>query len=146
MNLTKESKGTFENWKVNLDLSCLQDELGNEKFIQPRLLKLLAALLDNANGVISKPHLIKQVWDEVIVGEESLSKAIFDLRKFLDENFKNPPRITTIRKVGYKLEFDRHNQKNRVKSTAMKVLKIVIYGIVGFTLLALVLRGLSYEN
>ena len=95
MNLIKEPKTDFGNWTINLDLFCLQNNVGNEIFVQPRLLRLLSALFNNANRVVSKEDLNKLIWDEVIVGEESLSKAVFDLRKFLEANFSNPPSITT---------------------------------------------------
>ena len=146
MSLIKEPKTDFGNWTINLDLFCLQDKLGNELFVQPRLLKLLSVLLDNVSHVVSKKDLNQIIWDEVIVGEESLSKAVFDLRKFLEEKFSNPPNITTIRKVGYKLELGPTSQKGSIKNRTFKVLKIVIYTAVAVTLLILVLRGLRYEN
>ena len=146
MSQTKESKTKFENWTINLDLYCLQDDLGNELFVQPRLLKLLSVLMKNTNHVVSKTKLNQLIWDEVIVGEESLSKAVFDLRKFLNENFTNPPNIMTIRKVGYKLVYNLTRGEISIKNRTFKVLKIVFYAVVAMTLLILVLRGLRYEN
>lgn len=146
MNLIKEPKTDFGNWTINLDLFCLQDDVGNEIFVQPRLLKLLLALFDNANRVVSKEDLNKLIWDDVIVGEESLSKAVFDLRKFLDANFSNPPRINTIRRVGYKLELNSANKNSIAFNRLIKVLKIIAYSVGLLILLILVLRGLQYEN
>ena len=142
--ITKEILPEFGNWQINLDHYCLQDESGNEIFVQPRLLKLLFILSENLNRVVSRKELINLVWDDVVVGEESLSKAAFDLRKFLDENFKNPPKIMTIRKVGYKLQLHQSKVKNGIKHMAIKVLKIMAYTIVIGILVVLVLRGLSY--
>ena len=142
--ITKEIFPEFENWQINLDLYCLQDDLGNEIFVQPRLLKLLSILSENLNRVVSRKELINLVWDDVVVGEESLSKAAFDLRKFLDENFKDPPRIITIRKVGYKLQLHQSKVKNGFKYMAIKVLKITAYTVVIGILVILVLRGLRY--
>lgn len=146
MNLIKNPKTDFGNWTINLDLFCLQDDLGNEIFVQPRILKLLSALFDNANRVVSKEDLNKLIWDDVIVGEESLSKATFDLRKFLEANFSNPPSISTIRKVGYKLQLNSANQTSTAFNRTIKVLKIIAYIIGVLILLILVLRGLQYEN
>jgi len=142
--ITKEIFPEFENWQINLDLYCLQDDLGNEIFVQPRLLKLLSVLSENLNRVVSRNELINLVWDDVVVGEESLSKAAFDLRKFLDENFKDPPRIITIRKVGYKLLLHQSNVKNDFKHKVIKLLKIIAYAVVIGILVILVLRGLNY--
>ena len=114
-------------------------------FVQPRLLKLLSILSENLNRVVSRKELINLVWDDVVVGEESLSKAAFDLRKFLDENFKDPPRIITIRKVGYKLQLHQNKVKNGFKYMAIKVLKITAYTVVIGILMVLVLRGLRFK-
>jgi DNA-binding winged helix-turn-helix (wHTH) protein len=146
LNLIKEPKTDFGNWTINLDLFCLQNNVGNEIFVQPRLLRLLSALFNNANRVVSKEDLNKLIWDEVIVGEESLSKAVFDLRKFLEANFSNPPSITTIRKVGYKLQLNLANKNDTAFNRATKILKIIAYIVGGVIILTLVLRGLQYEN
>lgn len=142
--ITKQIHPQYGNWQINLDHYCLQDESGNEIFVQPRLLKLLSILSENLNRVVSRKELINLVWDDVVVGEESLSKAAFDLRKFLDENFKDPPRIITIRKVGYKLQLYQNKVKNGFKYMAIKVLKITAYTVVIGILMVLVLRGLRY--
>jgi len=142
--ITKEILPEFGNWRINLDHYCLQDGSGNEIFVQPRLLKLLSILYENQNRVVRRNELINLVWDDVVVGEESLSKAAFDLRKFLDENFKDPPRIITIRKVGYKLQLHQNKVKNGFKYIAIKVLKITAYTVVIGILMVLVLRGLRY--
>ena len=140
----KKHLGDFKSWQVNLDLYCLQDEEGNELFAQPRLLKLLSALQKNPNRVIRRNEIIEQVWEDVVVGEESLSKAAFDLRKFLQDNFKNPPAIVTIRKVGYKLVPFPVEEKKPFKQKAFKVLKTVAYAVLIVVLAILVIRGLNY--
>src|SRR5690349_6945594 len=94
----------FRKWKINLNHYSLENEKGEEMFVEPRLLKLLDFLYSNANKVVKRNDLVDHVWEDVIVTEESLSKAVFDLRRFLNGNFKDAPHIVTIRKVGYKLE------------------------------------------
>ncbi len=143
--MTADVKSTdFENWQINLDLFCLQDELGNEIFMQPRLLKLLSILSENSNQVVSRIDLIDLVWDDVIVSEDSLSKATFDLRNFLNERFANPPDIETIRKVGYRLKPGKKTSKGSVKTKVLTILKIVAYLVVIGIIIILVIRGLNY--
>ncbi len=140
----KKELSDFVDWKINLKLFCLQDQGGNEIYVQPRLLKLLAVLLDNANRVVRKEELIELAWNDVVVGEESLSKAAFDLRKFLKDNFQNAPEIITIRKVGYRLQLAEDNVVSSRKNKTVKVLKTAFYVLGIATLVVLVLRGLSY--
>ena len=142
--ITPEGRSEFSNWNINLNIYCLQDNLGNEIFMQPRLLKLLAVLSDHSNKVVSREDLIKLVWEDVVVGEESLSKAAFDLRKFLNENFNEPPNIETIRKVGYRLKPGSRTLKNGLKAKIISVARTIAYtAIIGY-IIVLVLRGLRY--
>ena len=73
-----------------------------------------------------------------------MSKAAFDLRKFLEDNFKNPPSIVTIRKVGYRLEMNENAQKNSTRIKVFKILKIISFVVGIGVLLILVLRCLQY--
>lgn len=139
-----ESRSDYNNWHINLNMYCLQDKAGNEIFMQPRLLKLLSVLADHPNQVVSRNELIKLVWDDVVVGEESLSKATFDLRKFLNENFRNPPNIETIRIVGYRLKPNSQSLKNGLRVKVFRVIKTIAYTAVIGIIIVLVLRGLSY--
>jgi DNA-binding winged helix-turn-helix (wHTH) protein len=81
----------------------------------------------------------------VVVTDESLSKAIFDLRKFLLGNFTGVPHIVTIRKVGYKLELKEttptHNHRI-VRSIA----KVFVYILALIALFIIIVRAIRYEN
>jgi DNA-binding winged helix-turn-helix (wHTH) protein len=142
--ITPKSRSDYNNWHINLDMFCMQDKEGNEIFMQPRLLKLLFVLTNRSNRVISRQELIAKVWDDVVVGEESLSKAAFDLRQFLDENFINRPNIETIRKVGYRLKPSSQSLKNGLRVKVFRVIKTIAYSAVIGIIIVLVLRGLRY--
>ena len=142
--ITPESRSDYNNWHINLDMFCMQDKEGNEIFMQPRLLKLLSVLTDRSNQVVSQNEIIKLVWDDVVVGHESLSKAAFDLRKFLNENFNNPPNIETIRIVGYRLKPSSQSLKNGLRVKVFSVIKTIAYSAVIGIIIVLVLRGLRY--
>lgn len=133
----------FSKWRINMNHYSLENEDKEELFIEPRLLKLLHFLSANANKVITRTELIDLVWKDVVVTEESLSKAVFDLRKFLLENFKNAPQIVTIRKVGYKLVLQAPSptHKYRILRRAGRVLAYTL----GFLLLlAILVRAIRY--
>ena len=131
----------YTGWKTDLHHSSLTNLKGQEIFVEPRLLKLWDYLCANPNKVITRNELIEHVWKDVIVSEESLSKAIFDLRKFLAGHFIHVPEIMTIRKVGYKLVVVR--PKHRLLRIAVKTLVAIFAFAVTFIILV---RALRYEN
>jgi len=136
----------FGKWKINLNHYSLINKQGAEIFVEPRLLKLLSFLSTNENKVVKRNDLVNHVWADVVVTEESLSKAIFDLRKFLNENFKDAPQIVTIRKVGYKLESTVQitpSQNYRVLRLASIVLISICITVLVFSI---IVRAIRYEN
>jgi transcriptional activator of cad operon len=136
----------FGKWKVNLDHYSLVNIKGEEIFVEPRLLKLLHCLSTNANKVIKRNELVDHVWGDIVVTDESLSKAIFDLRKFLIENFKDVPEIKTIRKVGYKLELARKTVPLHHYRFLRLTVKVLVYILALGLLLSIVVRAVRYEN
>jgi DNA-binding winged helix-turn-helix (wHTH) protein len=137
----------FSEWSINLDHYSLENKDHEEIFIEPRLLRLLNFLCLNANKVVKRAELMELVWEDVVVTEESLTKAVFDLRKFLQENFEEAPQIITIRKVGYKLVLTqkslRPGPKYRILRWAGKALVYIILFAVVFSILV---RAIRYEN
>jgi len=72
--------------------------------LEPRLMLLLAFLAANAGSVLSREELHNTLWPQVVVNENSLTRAISELRRqltALDPAFKT--QIETIPKRGYRL-------------------------------------------
>jgi transcriptional activator of cad operon len=140
-----KTKAEFGKWNINLDHYSMVSG-SKEIFVEPRLLKLLHFLHIHSNKLVKRNELIDHVWGDVVVTEESLSKAVFDLRKFLTENFKDPPRITTVRKVGYRLELEEKTVvTNRYRALHL-VAKAIGYVFIFAVLLSLIVRAMRYEN
>lgn len=128
-------------WTVFPVSGVLANKKGDEIYLEPRLAKLLYLLSKNANQVVRRDQLIDEIWPDTFVNEESLTKAISDLRKLLKSYFDNPPPIKTIPKRGYKLII----AVPKVNRSVWKdVLKYAAYSLLGLILLILVIRGLSY--
>lgn len=93
------------HWCVYPELNRLKLRDGDEvRQIEPRLIKLLCLLAANADRVLSREELVEQIWPRVIVNENSLTRAVSELRKqlqFADSNLPNY--IETIPKRGYRL-------------------------------------------
>ncbi len=76
---------------------------GETRSLEPRLMHLLT-LLAEANGeVVTREHLISAIWPRVVVTENSLSRAVSDLRRQLRHPDQQATWIETIPKRGYRL-------------------------------------------
>jgi hypothetical protein len=64
---------------------------------------VLEALASRPGEVWSRNDLLDEVWHDTIVNEETLTRAIFHLRKHLGDETGDPRFIETIRKGGYRL-------------------------------------------
>ena len=140
---SRETIDKFTNgaWTVLPDSGILSNEKGNEIYLEPRLTRLFYLLCKNSNTMISREQLIDQVWPDTTVNEESLTKAISDLRKLLKAHLENPPQIKTVPKRGYKMII----LMPAVKRAVWKdIFKYIIYSLLIFILLILVIRGLNY--
>ena len=77
---------------------------GEERQLEPRLIKLLCYLAANEERVLSREELVQELWPRVVVNENSLTRAISELRKQLHSpNSRVPNYIETIPKRGYRL-------------------------------------------
>lgn len=90
------------DWWVEPELNLLRaDE--TEVQLEPRLMKALLVLVEHAGRVVSKETLVTRVWDDLHVTSDTVSVAIYELRKALRDNAKQPAYIKTIRKSGFQL-------------------------------------------
>jgi Tol biopolymer transport system component/DNA-binding winged helix-turn-helix (wHTH) protein len=89
-------------WVVHPSLHRLE---GQDRTIQiePKLMDVLLCLAARPGEVVSRRDLLDQIWDDVIVGEEALTRAVSELRRVLGDDTQSPAYIETIRKGGYRL-------------------------------------------
>lgn len=90
-------------WKISNTYGIIASGEGKALILEPRLSKLMYFLCVNDNSVVSRDYLIENIWQDTVVNEESLTRAVADLRKQLISNFVKSPKIETIRKRGYKI-------------------------------------------
>lgn len=133
----------FDSWSLDAEVGVLSDGNGVELRLEPRLAKLMSVLMSQTGSYVSRRDLIDAVWPDAVVTEQSLTRAVSDLRKFLGENLAQPPIIETASKQGYRLIYQTQNQATR-KLNYWAVMKKVAYGVGVLVLLVLVLRGLNY--
>ena len=63
--------------------------------------KLLALLIENHSTHVSREQIASEIWQGIIVEDNTISKAITRLRKVLNDNAKSPIYIKTVPKKGY---------------------------------------------
>ena len=142
---TPEEVYEFGDWTVYPKFYFLKNLAGKELPLEPRLMNVFAVLLKNEGEVLERDVLIEQAWKETLVNEESLTKAIFDLRKFLHQHSLNGIEIQTLRKVGYRLEIIKEKQPQSLQRRILRIiLRAALYVFLGLVLLILVVRAVNY--
>jgi len=74
---------------------------GRPVALTPRVFELLRVLVENAGHLVEKERLLKQVWNDAVVEEANLNRAISVLRKALGET-ETDRYIETVPKRGYR--------------------------------------------
>ena len=117
--MEKKIQYQIADWVVNP--YTLEVSKGKEKIkAQNKVIQVLIALIEANGYVVSKEKLYKKVWPDTIVTENSLNKAISELRKIFNESRVGPRFIETIPKKGYRIIAD-------VKKIEIMSAKIPIY-------------------
>jgi DNA-binding winged helix-turn-helix (wHTH) protein len=76
---------------------------GGGASLEPRVLRVLLALMARAGEVVGREDLLAQCWPGMVVGEDSLNRAIAALRKALRATGSELV-LQTISKSGYRLQ------------------------------------------
>ncbi|GAA6173773.1 hypothetical protein NBRC116592_34430 [Colwellia sp. KU-HH00111] len=74
-----------------------------EKRIKPKTMLLMCYLAKNSDRVVTKEDIMTNLWQGVVVGDEAVTRLIFNLRNVLCDDAKNPKFIETIPTKGYRL-------------------------------------------
>lgn len=105
MNAALDKKIRFGDVTVDPQ-SNLITVVGKEKRLEPKLVALLMYLARHSQQVITRQQITETIWPSVVVGEESITQAIFSLRNALGDDAKRPKYIETIPKKGYRFLVD----------------------------------------
>ena len=71
--------------------------------VQPKVMAVLLCLADRSGDVVTREEIVKTVWRDIVVSDESLTRCISELRHALGDSSQNPTFLQTIPKVGYRL-------------------------------------------
>lgn len=88
---------------VVVDRENFRIQKGNQtRTLAPRAFDLLLYLIGHRGRVVEKQELFEQVWKETFVGDNSLTRAIKDVRRVIGDDADNPRYIETVPKRGYR--------------------------------------------
>ncbi len=90
-----------DTWHVQPKLNRIR--CGDEQVRIPDKFMQVLVYLAERGDVVSRDELMKRVWPDTFVVEESLTRAISELRKVFGDSSREPRIIETIPKKGYRL-------------------------------------------
>ncbi|HYD48093.1 MAG TPA: AAA family ATPase [Terriglobales bacterium] len=102
---------------VRFDAFCV--DLGAERLwhldrplpLRPKAWALLRHFLEHPGELLTKEQLIQAVWPDVAVSDDSLVKAIRELRRVLGDDSQTPRVIETVHRRGYRFIAELRQQR-----------------------------------
>lgn len=94
------------DWHVNFSAGWMERRhfvFRRRIHVDERLLKVLKVLVGRAGGIVSGQELLVAVWPDRVVTPDSVSTAIYELRRLLGDNAAAPAYIRTEARRGYAL-------------------------------------------
>ena len=91
----------FDRFTLDLGRGALLGPDGAEVPLRPKSLALLRLLVENPGRVVDRDAIMAAVWPDVIVGDESITQCIRDIRKALGDEAQQL--LKTVPKRGYLL-------------------------------------------
>ena len=89
-------------WRVEPAANTLM-RVKEEIHLEPKVMEVLSCLAEHAGEVVSKRELIDAVWQTEFIAENTLTRAIAEIRRALGDDSRHPTYIQTIPKRGYRL-------------------------------------------
>src|SRR5262245_20087759 len=90
------------SWGVNPALDELHQGETTIK-LEPRTMRLLVFLAQNAGQVLNIEQLLGEVWKDVVVTSDSVYQAIGQLRRALGDDSRKPAYTANVPRRGYRL-------------------------------------------
>ena len=92
----------INDWCVNPASGQISRD-GETARVEVRTMRLLLCLAEHAGEVVGIDDLLKQVWSDVSVTQDSVYQAVASLRRLLGDDPKQPTYIATVPRLGYRM-------------------------------------------
>ena len=70
--------------------------------LEPKSFRLLEMLIQHRHRVLGKEEIFQVIWDQTVVTDNALTRAIGQIRKVLEDDPKHPRFIETLPTIGYR--------------------------------------------
>ena len=123
---------------LDLEVDLIRETVsrGKQSIDLPELsFRLFAVLINHAPDRVSKDDLIREVWGDVVVGDEALAQRVRLLRQALGEDSQRPRYFSSVRGRGYRLLCDVHSigaskEQEKTKSGLIGVAIVLVVAVI----------------
>ncbi len=106
----------FGDFVLNRSRGCLEDASGVERFSRPKSYRVLEVLCERRGQLVSKDELVREVWPDVFVSDDSLAHCVSEVRRALGQNGKGL--LRTVPRRGYMLAVPEVGSEDRHPRTS----------------------------
>jgi adenylate cyclase len=100
--LGREAPFTIGRLSVDPARRAVVIDDGAEQTLEPKVMQVLVALARGRGGTVTRDDIMRDCWSGVVVGEDSLNRAITRLRR-LAQDSAGSFELETVPRVGYRL-------------------------------------------
>jgi DNA-binding winged helix-turn-helix (wHTH) protein len=105
--MSEQASGTASRLQLAacvLDLEARELRTSDDRQVQlrPKALDVLLVLAERAGQVVDKRALMEQVWPGVVVGDDSLTQTVVDIRRAIGDPQRRV--VCTVARRGYRLQ------------------------------------------
>lgn len=126
-------------WVVEPQRGLITGPQSQSLHLEPKVMDVLVCLARHAPALVSREELLNTVWGRHIGSDESLTRAIGELRRALDDTSGHPRYVETVPKRGYRLMTAVQTSAGTHERSRMRHLwRVVVPGSIAMALLAAV--------
>ncbi|WP_189341242.1 MULTISPECIES: winged helix-turn-helix domain-containing protein [unclassified Mesorhizobium] len=113
---------------ADLSSETLLDKSGNALALRPQSFAVLRYFLMNPNRLVTKDELMKAVWHEVAVTDDSLVQCVRDIRSALRDDRQSV--LQTVPKRGYRFVLPPQTASGRSRAARPTLIAAAVVGLV----------------
>jgi len=113
----------FGDYTLDIEQGCLRTA-DREVDLRPKSFEVLRCLVENAGRLVIKDELIKAVWPNVIVTDESLARFISEVRQAIADS--NQKIIKTVPRRGYRFSSPVSQQPENAETATVAATSLII--------------------
>ncbi len=76
---------------------------GRVRTLEPKVMGVLCHLARRGGEAVSRRELLDEGWPDTVVGDETLTRCVSELRKTLGDDARAPAVVGTVPRIGYRL-------------------------------------------